>query len=234
MIARFLQTKEDSLTASVFGHLLHLPIETFWQILKAACYGDELPGHCGEPALIAPWPKWSAEGTDNSRYIEPDLFLRFQDFDLIIEAKRWDEGMQSHRQWRQELIAYENEYGGDGKQVHFLALGGLLKPTAEMFKYSLSVSQATVEAKTCLIHKAKWSRLLLQCQRMHSELDRQSYVSSQSQASKRLLANLIDLFAAHGFSTGRWYADFDFSRNRPAYSQTGQSLLTSRIQHLSQ
>src|SRR5438552_1575411 len=111
MLGKFVVHCEDSLMAAVFSHLLHLPFTIFWHILRDACYGTGLPAVVGEPKIIALWPKWDPQGTRNSSYVEPDLFLRFEDFDLIIEAKRWDQGMQSRNQWEDQLTAYANEYG---------------------------------------------------------------------------------------------------------------------------
>ncbi|MFA6290075.1 MAG: hypothetical protein WC661_22035 [Opitutaceae bacterium] len=90
---------EDSLTAAVFTHLLHLPVELFWRILRDACYTCRLPENSGEVLDAAFWPAWDAAGTNNSARVIPDLFLRFTEFDLIIEAKRWDDSMQDKHQW---------------------------------------------------------------------------------------------------------------------------------------
>lgn len=226
MLARFISAKEDTLTASVFGHLLHLPIETFWSILRRACNGHELPEHCGEPLLIDPWPKWSPEGTDNSRYIEPDLFLRFEDFDLIIEAKRWDGGMQSHSQWRNQLISYHHVHGAETEErtLHYLALGGLWKSECESLDYQVEIEGERVDKK-CLISKARWLGILTQSQHYLQHLKSTPFPSSQDLANQRILQDLIDLFARHGFSTGRWYEDFDFLRNRPTHRPESRSYL---------
>ena len=113
MLAKHLNHCEDSLTSAIFNHLFHLPAELFWQILRNACYGKDLPMHAGELLEVKYFPKWDAAGTTNEQFVEPDLFLRFREFDLIIEAKRWDDGMQDPAQWEKELIAYANEYGSE-------------------------------------------------------------------------------------------------------------------------
>ena len=77
MIGKFINTCEDSCTAAVFGHLLHLPIEMFWGIVSRACFSDSLPTNPGEIEDRAFWPSWNAEGTSNSQRVVPDLFIRF-------------------------------------------------------------------------------------------------------------------------------------------------------------
>ena len=125
MIAKFIDNaREDSLTASVFSHLLHLPSEVFWRILRQACYSKNLPDFPGEPEL-APWPRWNPAGTENPGCVIPDLFIRFDAFDLIIEAKIKDDGTQDRSQWERELTAYMNEYGKEEKTIRMLAIGGI-------------------------------------------------------------------------------------------------------------
>jgi hypothetical protein len=126
MISRFIANpREDSLTAAVFSHLLHLPSEVFWDILRRSCGSRDLPGNPGGPLQVDPWPKWSAKGTTNQRSVSPDFFIRFAEFDLIVEAKRGDHGTQSPDQWKRELTAYANEYGEEEQAVRMLAIGGI-------------------------------------------------------------------------------------------------------------
>src|SRR5580700_5208223 len=108
--------RENSLTAAVFAHLLHLPSEMFWQVLSNACYTTKLPKFQGEPKVY-PWPSWRTADRD---LVIPDLFVRFDKCDLIVEAKRWDNEMQDPAQWRRELSAYNNEYGNESKEVRIL------------------------------------------------------------------------------------------------------------------
>lgn len=201
MLAQFIQPKEDTLTAAVFGHLLHLPIETFWKVLRCACYDDQLPLQCGEPVLIAPWPKWSARGTNNSCYVEPDLFIRFTKFDLIIEAKRWDDGMQYREQWQNELQAYKNEYGEDKQPLYFIALGGIHAEESEMVDDQI-------------ILKARWRKIIGAVKRQRQQLEEQVVTSSVMHSQIRVCNDLISHFSRHGYFTGRWFEDFPFYLHR--------------------
>lgn len=200
MLGKHITHCEDSLTAAVFTHLLHLPFEIFWKLLRSAASGSDLPIHVGEPSQVDFWPKWDATGTRNSSYVEPDVFIRFDHFDLIIEAKRWDHGMQDEGQWKREHKAYSNVYGEDEKPVRMLAVGGIWKDSDDLID-------------ECPVHMCRWERLLLQCRRFLSELERSEYSGSQSCANKRILEHVIDLFAWHGFSTGIWFGDLNFQSN---------------------
>jgi len=239
MLGKFINHCEDSLTAAIFTHLLHLPTEVFWQILASACYTEHLPKFTGEIEICELWPKWNAMGTGNSHYVEPDVFIRFRDFDLIIEAKRWDADMQYTDQWRRELVSYLNVYGEDRKPVRIVAIGTgsirdeqLFHPTQPAVAVTSTLSEHP-DVIICPVHMCKWAGLLHGCKRYHHDLDRQHYPSSQTHATKRLLGDLIELFRWHGFATGRWFTDFDFYKNRLSPStQLHQSLLQSRSQQL--
>lgn len=241
MLGKFINHCEDSLTAAVFSHLLHLPAELFWQILSGTCYSDKLPKYPGEPLHVDPWPNWDAKGTDNSSRVIPDLFMRFTDFDLIIEAKRWDDGMQSRTQWLRELVAYANEYGEELRPVVMIALGGIHARDDDEVShswlpsrnYSSATKQATPMRVACPVHMCQWSRMLEQCKRVRRGWARLDYPSSQSFANVRILDHVIELFGWHGFSTGQWFADFNFSDNRLDRSISGHlAFFTNRSKQL--
>jgi hypothetical protein len=118
-------THEDTITSTIIGTLLHLPDLLLWKILRDACYTSSvLPKDMGELETYEFWPKWDPVGTDNTSYVEPDVFLRFSKAHLIIEAKRSDEGGQYCREWERELISYENENDPIKAQVYLISIGG--------------------------------------------------------------------------------------------------------------
>lgn len=208
MISRCLKYSEDSLTSTVFSQLLHLPIESFWSVLRNACFDAALPLICGEPEEVIFWPSWESENTNNVRRVEPDLFIRFAQFDFIIEAKRWDHGMQKRDQWVQEIQAYVNEYGAEQKTVFFLALGGLHNYKTEMLHVP------SPHGGKCLVLKAQWERLLQSAMRQRAAFEKIPFPDSSCESKLRILSDAIDLFAHHGFSTGRWYEDLPFYLHR--------------------
>jgi hypothetical protein len=208
MIRRFLKSNEDSLTSTVFSQLLHLPFECVWGILKEASFGSELPQSPGEPEKIEFWPNWNPEGTDNSFRVEPDLFFRFREFDLIIEAKRWDQGQQSRYQWEKELQAYTNEYVHDEKPVFMIALGGLHGFLTEQVRLS------DLGRPACSVVMMQWHRVLQAVIRLRKGLEKVPFPSSAIRAQIRTLEHVVDTFSHHGFSTGSWYEDLPFYRHR--------------------
>lgn len=215
MLGRHINHCEDSLTAAVFTHLLHLPTTMWWKILRGACYTDNLPADPGELREFDGWPNWSGEGAGNATRVVPDLFLRFPDFDLIIEAKRWDEGMQDPKQWERELAGYAREYGEENRPVRMIALGGIRGQKDERISLqrrsersrSGSGGMEPERWNPCPVHMCQWGRLLDQCQRKRRALVRAQIHDPETAAHLRILGDLIDMFNCHGFQTGVWFVD---------------------------
>lgn len=215
MIAKFIdRPREDSLTAAVFGHLLHLPMEQCWLILRDACPSSQFPKFPGEPLAIHAWPCWSAEGTDNTHRVVPDLVIEFKAFDLIVEAKRWDKSMQDENQWKRQLRAYVTEYGSKKRAVKMLALGGIHTHQDDELEEVWNPDAHNAYSFICPVFMCQWSSVLLACQRLKRKLlQGPKAPSSQTLADVRILDDLTSLFVRHGFTPLRWFADFSFSSN---------------------
>ena len=70
-----------------------------------------MPQKGGELLHYEFWPNYNkTEHTSNESYVEPDLLLEFEYFNLLIEIKRKD--VQSYRQyegqWKNEIQAFVN------------------------------------------------------------------------------------------------------------------------------
>jgi hypothetical protein len=158
MIAYFTHNKgktkfcEDSLTASVFGTLQYLPVDFFYSILKGSLLHDKLPKNVGELTDVLFWESWNASGTANVLRVEPDVLLRFELCDILLEAKRHEENQQSKLQMENQLKAYQTAYGEDAKTLYFIQVGGLNSLTDEI--------DNRVTGKPVLVCKTNWSRLL--------------------------------------------------------------------------
>ena len=113
---------EDFFTSTVFERLCYLASDDLWALLQSACKDDFLPNSSGELLSREFWPSWSYK---QSR-VEPDLFFRFANYDLIIEAKRSDSGDsgQDAAQIKKEFDAYYQKYGTEEKLCFLLAVGG--------------------------------------------------------------------------------------------------------------
>lgn len=107
-------TCEDPKTSAIFETLLMLPDDLFWDLLRGDCFENEnLPPVAGPIEDYKFWPHWSPINTTNTDYVEPDVFIRFQYLDIIIEAKYSERVGQYCEQWRNEIISYHNEYGSN-------------------------------------------------------------------------------------------------------------------------
>lgn len=142
---------EDVKTSSIIGNLLHLPTSIFWQILLNASDENDAEGNM-LPALSAGedildfefWPYWTLEDK-----VEPDVFIRFTNFDLIIELKVHDYNSQEPGQWNREFAAYYKRYPNENKPVYLIAISGKTNKTMNnVFQCSWqSLLEAVLDAK---------------------------------------------------------------------------------------
>lgn len=195
------KASEDSLTSMVFERLFYLPYELFWNIIRESCYGSELPTFSGPVMSKEFWPSWDALNTSNSNRVEPDVFIRFQQFDLIIEAKRWDNNQQSKSQWSNEITAFYNEYGVSDNQLYFIALGGLFDESTEI-----------LDGITIL--KCRWYRILSKIKDNHKRLANTSGILNSIDPVINILNDLMMVFQLHGYATGEWFSNMPIKDNR--------------------
>lgn len=199
---RHKSTNEDPKTSAVFETMLMLPDELFWNVLRAACFDNaNLPSVTGRIEDYKFWPHWNSKGTDNTIFVEPDVFIRFQLFDVIIEAKYGERTGQYAQQWKNEIIAYRNEYGSD-RPVYFMAVGGNAEKASERVSLTKDVT----------INKCTWLSLLIQITKLRDECIAQSMLCHQQSSLIRLL-NLIELaFNINGVYNIRWFDDIRTSK----------------------
>lgn len=185
---------EDSLTSTVFDLLKYLPTEVFYSILRESLYHKKLPIICGEIEKIHFWEKWNSKNTTNSLYIEPDVFIRFSNFDIIIEAKRYNNNQQSEKQMKDEILAYFNEYKNDNKDIYFIQLGGL-NDTSD-------IPNINIEGYEVIICKTDWTKILDRVVFEKEKIQNINYGVTNS--LKRILNDLIIGFEIHGFFKKIW------------------------------
>jgi hypothetical protein len=184
------QITEDSLTSSVFDHLLLFPDELFYKIIKESCYNNSLPEIIGNIESYEFWPHWDAADTKNANYIEPDLFLRFDNFDIIVEAKR-EPNQQNPTQWKNEFIAYMNEYAEDKKEVFLLAIGGINNENEE------NISIDDYGKINVNVVKCRWISVLETLTNVLNELEQSSYVNNNN--LKRIVSLTIKALELHNY-----------------------------------
>lgn len=190
---------EDSLTSSIFERLMYLPHELAQHILETALF-DSIPGlDFYKLQSINYWPYWNSENTTNSRNVEPDIFIRTETHDIIIEAKRYDSKQQSSTQWRNEIQAYNNEYMVDEKPLIFIALGGLNSEELEILK---------VKGRDYKIYKCKWVGILNAVTDVKYKMELSKSLTTNSTAVCNILDDMMLCFALFGFSTAHWLERF--------------------------
>lgn len=193
---------EDALTSSIFERLQYLPKELIQHIFSRSLFDPAASLNLNEIESIEYWPNWSAENTSNANRVEPDVFIRTAQQDIIIEAKRLDgnEGYsQSKEQWKNEIQAYYNEYGEDNKDLVFIALGGLHRSKTEALK---------VEDKNHRIYKCTWKAVLNEIQQVRHDLELSSQYTNTNTALMNILRDIMLCFELFGFSTSLWLERF--------------------------
>lgn len=184
--------KEDTKTSTIFGALLLLPDNELRQVLSSACHGEQSPiSSAGELMAFHFWPKWNkTEGTSNDSFVEPDVFLRFEHCDVIIEAKLGEQAGQYAGQWRNEAQAYHNLYGNDKQSLILIALGG---------NSSLETEKVEYQGGTTSVYKSSWHSLLVaveENQRVHGSTTIPN--TDEDRAKGRLYQYIYLGFEFHG------------------------------------
>jgi hypothetical protein len=181
---------EDSLTSCIFDFLFLLPSSLFWKILRKAIIvtpennKETIPKEkIGQLEHYEFWPHWDPLGTENVNYVEPDVFIRFSEYDVIIEAKRYEIGQQDPLQWKKEITGYRNEYGKDKKRSYLIALGGLRNNNKK-------------QIKGIPIFQCRWSSILdIICKILENE---------RNGVIRLILKLVLRYFEIHGYVQIKW------------------------------
>lgn len=198
-------TSEDSLTSTIFGTMRYLPAELFWHIIQEASYNKCLPMARHKVEEFHFWPHWKKEATMQGVFVEPDIFIRTKSFDLIVEAKRYDNNQQNYAQWKNELITYLNEYGAEEKPVFLLAIGGISGEHDETMNH---------KDRSMPIIKCRWKRILYVIRGILNQLEKSNGIMNHVDSTIVILKDLILGFRIHGYSTGDWFETLDADKYR--------------------
>jgi hypothetical protein len=193
---------EDSLTSSVFGLLKLLPNELFWRIVNESIYHHNPFNGAYMINEYSFWPRWKNREQET---VEPDLFIRTMDFDLIIEAKRGDDDQQREEQWVRELSAYFDEIEAQiqpqTRTVHLLAVGGIKRERPQ----PIIIGNYKVH-----IYTMRWTILLNTILRIRKKLNSNKGLLSSIDSCILILNDIVDYFSIHGFNAGCSLEDQDF------------------------
>lgn len=210
---------EDRKTSTVFENLMLLPDNVFWHILRqSCCHNEDMPTLSGQLQFHQFWPSWSSEDTTNELYVQPDVFMEFKEFDLIIEAKRDDDAGQYRGQWENEIIAYCNEHRNTRskhkKPLVFIAVGG---------NQWLYPEPITAKGESFIVHKCTWLSLLMSVTKYREEIGSISVPDMAHSATCRLLDHIIQGFELHGVSHIKWFDSI--ARKEPLISASSITTL---------
>lgn len=181
---------EDSLTSSTIGLLQYLGGSMFWDLLKNSC-GEKhlLPEKVGDLLKVYFWRRFLPDLEYNVNHVEPDVYCEFENYNLIIEAKKGDAFGQDENQWRKEINSYYKEVESD-KPLLFIAIGG---------NNSLKVKSVELNNIGTIqtIYGASWQRLLATC---IDYLQKDNLLISE----KRIINDVVNLFEQHQFYNISW------------------------------
>ena len=195
-----LKIKEDTLTAFVLGQMLFLPDNLIWKIFREACFDKSLPEYVGKLEAFEFWAYWNMEGSNS--YVEPDVFIRFEKIDIIVEAKRYDTNQQNPNQWKREFIGYRNEYSEEERKVIMFAIGGIHKEETETI--TIPKDKGNSESISAEVFKFKWQNILNEIIRIKEKLEVSEGLFENASALVRTTNSVIKAFEMHGYFTGQW------------------------------
>lgn len=177
---------EDFKTYQTLGLMQYLPANMFWSLVRECIIrNNDLPIISGEIVQADFWVKWyNIEGTNAERYVEPDVFIRFENFDCIIEVKKTEDSGQHTDQWDDQLTAYRNIYP-EGKRLIYVALGG-----NRDFCNNHNDSYPDV-------YKASWRKLLHAVHKALNERISLNYTTPSIFQEIRILQTVIESFAKY-------------------------------------
>ncbi len=201
---------EDVLTSFVFEYLLLLDDKTVWSIVRDSIISlDGIKDQAIQKKLDKKndigtlctkefWPHWSAEGASNERLVEPDVFFRFTELDVIIEAKRYDDHQQDSQQWENEVQGYLNEYKENKKDVILIALGGINTDAAELIE----------KEKKIYVCKCRWTDILrtIKYRIKDSKNQTETETETKTKTETKIYEALVDVFSIFGFHVVDWEA----------------------------
>ena len=182
---------EDSLTSSVFQLFRYFPDDLLTNILNKAVSNGIL--HIREP-IFEFWPHWPPQGTENSNFIEPDIYIYNEkmdmNWDIIIEAKYGTS--QKQEQLENEIIAYYNKYPHSMQTLIIIAIDGT-QNLPDYIKYG---------DKNIQIYKISWLYIAIVVQR---ELE------TLAGYQKRVCQDIIEVFRYFGIHAGKLLSETDFN-----------------------
>lgn len=179
---------EDTLTASVLGRFQYLPDNEVATIFRNAFgLSTSFPESIGQILDYQFWTHWDATNTDNSNFVEPEVWIETSDYNIIVEAKKFDGGGQYEDQWRNEIQSFMDTFPLDKRLIIFIAIGG---------NTSLTERTILVKENRYNIYPISWFNLLHAVTTLLSQTE----VPHQ----QRILRDIIEAFEHHNYFDVTW------------------------------
>lgn len=172
--------REDLLTAAFFERFSYLSPIMQHRLLKP-WFGGE--GDFTTFSDIIYWPKYEL-AEEGREFVEPDLLLRFADFDVLVEVKPPNGGEQTLDQWQREVMGYFNAQD-DCKSLYFAAIG--------------RVPALSVEWRQKMLNGCNVERLAMQSwKQVASQVYALIQSSEPSAAERRVLIDMLEALNLYG------------------------------------
>lgn len=193
-----LEGAEDILTATVFERLAYLPDIIFSEFIKKLLPSVEQIVSLEE---IQFWPSWELGG----HRIEPDVVLFCGEINILVEAKRDDNGLQQYA----SQLAKELKAGCEGNKLNdnpiLLTIGGLVDYSQEIelaFCNNINIELGRTKIKYELACRS-WNDVFLALKAAIKSVDESSLFGCE-----RLLNDIADVYEWHGLRTHKhhWLA----------------------------
>lgn len=181
-----IKKNEDFKTSCSIGLLQYLPDDVFKKIFQQSC--QEIPVEdMGKILSFNFWKHTDSTSTTNKKYVEPDVWIETDYYDLIIEAKLDDGSGQYEEQWNKEIRSIKNEQVNKNrrKKIALVSLGGNPHSQTEIIN-------------DIHIYKVSWFALLNSVINTKAENDTDGNVC-------RILGDIIHLFALQGIMRTAWF-----------------------------
>tara|TARA_R110001592_G_scaffold319321_1_gene596860 strand:- start:8265 stop:8972 length:708 start_codon:yes stop_codon:yes gene_type:complete len=161
------QNREDLLTAAFFSRFTYLSGLLQHRLLKSWLGGV---GDFTEFKSIDYWPQYDLKNNPDRKFVEPDLLIRFENCDVLVEVKPPEGGDQYLDQWQLEIEGYYQQEDHT-KALYFLAIGRVGNILADLDVAELKVKHPKFQAASAI----EWKPIASQLRKLllSGELDAQ-------------------------------------------------------------
>lgn len=183
------QTREDLMTAAVFSRFTYLSSTTQNSLLQAWLHSN---ADFSQFESIEYWPRYGyIDDAAGLRDVEPDIVLRFNNFNILIEIKPPTGGDQYYQQWQREIAAFIHSDTQKNLPIYFLAIGRIEHKDAQLWG-ALLLNQHPDRLKS--VHAIKWQPVV---DSIRNLLTLEMY----SKQDSRILIDILDAMQLYGLKT---------------------------------